>query len=74
MQNLPYGEEIVGTFESLVNSVRCKTNIPTIHLQYMFESLVNSVRCKTILVTVSMLGTFESLVNSVRCKTVGFIL
>ena len=34
-------------FESLVNSVRCKTAIeekPTLEL---FESLVNSVRCKT---------------------------
>ena len=34
-------------FESLVNSVRCKTNEWVDGADIMFESLVNSVRCKT---------------------------
>ena len=56
-------------FESLVNSVRCKTDNIT-HSSYLtFESLVNSVRCKTKQDEISDLIKFESLVNSVRCKT-----
>ena len=34
-------------FESLVNSVRCKTTTFATTFWLEFESLVNSVRCKT---------------------------
>ena len=34
-------------FESLVNSVRCKTSTAYTGKSLTFESLVNSVRCKT---------------------------
>ena len=56
-------------FESLVNSVRCKTARKGKTTIVQFESLVNSVRCKTLLILKMKMTMFESLVNSVRCKT-----
>ena len=56
-------------FESLVNSVRCKTAKVSMRACVPFESLVNSVRCKTLSFSDAVRYTFESLVNSVRCKT-----
>ena len=57
-------------FESLVNSVRCKTMYCISWAYLLFESLVNSVRCKTDGLSISIVLPFESLVNSVRCKTI----
>ena len=51
------------SFESLVNSVRCKTLLFGMVLLPLFESLVNSVRCKTIFVSHKHPPLFESLVN-----------
>ena len=68
MQRL--GDDLMNLrFESLVNSVRCKTFIAKTNYTVWFESLVNSVRCKTPTDLVESCMKFESLVNSVRCKT-----
>ena len=57
------------TFESFVNSERCKTTMYTVSVSVQFESFVNSERCKTA-VDSEMDGIeFESFVNSERCKT-----
>ena len=53
-------------FESLVNSVRCKTALAQGSLRVVFESLVNSVRCKTHPPAPFPAPQFESLVNPVR--------
>ena len=50
-------------FESLVNSVRCKTYRYTINEREGFESLVNSVKCKTAIIAARIIYQFESLVN-----------
>ena len=50
-------------FESLVNSVRCKTIIEDNNYIYEFESLVNSVKCKTAIIAARIIYQFESLVN-----------
>ena len=63
----------VKRFESLVNSVRCKTVTTATYAAGGFESLVNSVRCKTVLATVEVKDGFESLVNSVRCNKLKLI-
>ena len=59
-----------GTFESFVNSERCKTLSSPLPQFPRFESFVNSERCKTIDTSAFVLLTFESFVNSERCKTV----
>ena len=57
------------SFESFVNSERCKTIISRTTTIRMFESFVNSERCKTRGKLPEKMRQFESFVNSERCKT-----